>query len=85
VNTLFDLPNSSGRSRQGRFGRDQAQHGVHEQPIVRAEPAFVAFLAWNKGLNPPPFSARRTKVALPECDLESYSRVGGNPLNVNRT
>jgi hypothetical protein len=43
----------------GRSGPDQPQDGIHEQPIVRAVPAFVAFLAWNKWFNPPPFSVRQ--------------------------
>jgi hypothetical protein len=30
-------------------------------------------------------SFRRIKIALLSCDLESHSRVRGNPLNVHRT
>jgi hypothetical protein len=33
----------------------------------------------------PSVNSRRIKIALPSCDLESRSRVSGNPLNVNRT
>jgi hypothetical protein len=33
----------------------------------------------------PSVSARRIKIALPSCDLESHSRVGGNPFNVHTT
>jgi hypothetical protein len=42
-----------------RAGADQPQHGINEQPIVRAVPTLVAFLAWNKWFNPPPFSVRQ--------------------------
>jgi hypothetical protein len=59
VNTLFHLPNSSSKSRQGAPARTSHKHGIREQPIAGAVPAFVAFPAWNKWLNPRPFSVRQ--------------------------
>jgi hypothetical protein len=51
-------------------------------------PSFVSRLARTK-----PFDAQPLRICqfspnqdrLPSCDLESHSRVGGNPLYVNRT
>ena len=64
------------------------QHSVDKQTIVLAMPALVAFFTRNKMLDPQPLSVRQfppNKIALPSCDLESHSRVSGNPLYVNRT
>ena len=35
------------------------QHSVDKQTIVLAMPALVAFLTWNKMLNPPPLPVRQ--------------------------
>jgi hypothetical protein len=48
----------------------------------------VTFLTRNKRLDAPPLRIRKcspNQDRLLSFDLESHSRVGGNPLYVNRT
>ncbi len=61
----------------------QPQHSVHEQTIVLAVPSPVPFFTRNKRFDALPLRARQCPANqdhLPSCDLESHSRVAGNPL-----
>jgi hypothetical protein len=65
-----------------RSGAGHPKHSIHKQTIVLAVPPFVSFLAGNKRFDSPPVRVAkcpRIKIALLSCDLESHSRVGGNP------
>jgi len=63
-------------------GTDQPQYSIDEQTIVLAVSPLIAVFAWNKWFNAPPLPVRQlppNQDRLPSCDLESHSRVGGNP------
>src|SRR5437588_10025740 len=86
--TLFQLPNSGGRSRQGAPARAIHSTASTNKPIVVAVPPFVSLLTRNKPFDALPLRVRQflpNQGRLPSCDLESHSRVKGNPLYVNRT
>ena len=64
------------------------QHRIDKQTIVVAVPPFVSLLTRNKPFDALPLRVRQfspNQGRLPSCDLESHSRVKGNPLYVNRT
>src|ERR1700756_2573066 len=71
-----------------RSGASHPKHSIHKQTIVLAVPPFVSFLAGNKRFDAPPVRIRKCPPNQDRplsCDLESHSRVEGNPLYVNRT
>jgi predicted acylesterase/phospholipase RssA len=58
------------------------------QTIVFAVSALVTRFAWNERFDVPSLRVRQfspNQDRPPSCDLESHSRVEGNPLNVYRT
>src|SRR5271166_2010961 len=87
-NTLFDLPNSLGRSRHGAPARTNQSTASTNNRLSSPGRPLSPFLTRNKRLNAPPLRVcRRSKPnqdRLLSFDLESHSRVGGNPLYVNR-
>ena len=88
MNTLFHLPNSSGRSRHGapaRTSHNTASTNKRLSAPCRPLSPFLPGISGSIRRHSPSVNARRIKIALPSCDLESHSRVGGNLLNVNRT
>ena len=69
-------------------GASDPENRIDEQTIILAVSSFVSFLTRNKMLDAPPLRARKfspNQDRLLSCDLESHSRVRGNPLYVNRT
>jgi|SRR5215211_549414 len=68
-------------------GASDPENRIDEQPIVLAVPSFVSFFTGNKLLDAPPLRIRKfspNQDRLLSFDLESHSRVRGNPLYVNR-
>jgi hypothetical protein len=66
----------------------QPQHAINEQTIVPAVPTLSPFLleiSDSIRCHCPSVNARRIKIALSSCDLETHSRVGGKPSNVHTT
>ena len=87
-NTLFHLPNSSGKSRHGapaRTSHNTASTNRRLSSPCRPLSPFLPGISGSIRSHCPSVSARRIKIALPSCDLESHSRVGGNPFNVHTT
>jgi len=72
----------------GCAGASDPEHRIDEKAIVLAVPSFVSFFTCNKLLDAPPLRARKfspNQIVLLSFDLESHSRVEGNPLYVNAT
>jgi hypothetical protein len=82
LNTLFQLPNSSGRSRHGapaRTSHSTASTNKRLSAPCRPLSPFLPGISGSIRCHCPSVNARRIKIALPSRDLESHSRVGGNP------
>jgi hypothetical protein len=86
-NTLFQWPNSAGRSRHGAPARTSHSTASTNKrlsspcrPLSPSLPGISGSMRCHCAL----VSARRIKIT-PSCDLESHSRVEGNPPYVNRT
>src|SRR6516165_6969176 len=87
-NSLFQLPNSLGRSRHGAPARtSQSTASTNNRlsspcrPLSPSLPGISSSMRRHCSFE----SDRRIKIALLSCDLGSHLRVGGNPLYVNRT
>jgi hypothetical protein len=81
-NTLFQAPNSSGRSRHGapaRTNHNTASTNKRLSEPCRPLSPFLPGINGSIRCHCPSVNARRIKIALPSCDLESHSRVEGNP------
>src|ERR1700756_3039170 len=87
-NTLFQLPNSWGRSRHGAPARAiQSTASTNQRLSSPCRPLSPSLPGIRGSMRRQcaSVSARRIKIALLSCDLESHSRLRGNPLYVNRT
>jgi len=88
LNTLFHLPNSSGKSRHGapaRTSHNTASTNRRLSSPCRPLSPFLPGISGSIRCHCSSVSARRIKIAPLSCDLESHSRVSGNPLNVHTT
>src|SRR2546423_4876584 len=86
--TLFQLPNAGGRSRQGAPARAiQSTASTNRRLSSPCRPLSPSLPGTSRSMRShcASVNSRRIKIALPSCDLESHSRVRGNPLYVNRT
>ncbi len=87
LNTLFQLPKSSGKSRHGapaRTSHNTASTNRRLSAPCRPLSPFLPGISGSIRCHCASVSARRIKIALPSCDLESHSRVRGNPLMSTR-
>jgi hypothetical protein len=89
LNTLFQLPNSSGRLRHGAPARTNHKTASTNRRLsapCRPLSPCLPGISGSIRCHCPSVSARGIKIALPSCDLESHSRVRGNtPSNVHTT
>ena len=80
--TLFQLPNAGGRSRQGApAGAIQSTASTNRRLSSPCRPLSPSLPGTSRSMRSHCASAnsRQIKIALLSCDLESHSRVGGNP------
>ena len=86
-NTLFQAPNSKGRSRHGdpvrAIQRTASMNKRLSLPLLPRSPLLPGMRSSIRS-HCRSVSARRIKIASFVCDLESHSQLRGNPLNVNR-
>src|SRR5437588_3270924 len=80
--TLFQLPNSAGRSRHGAPARAiQSTASTNSRLSSPCRPGSPVLPETRCSMRShcASVSSRRIKIALLSCDLESHSRVSGNP------
>jgi hypothetical protein len=86
-NTLFQRPNSFGRSRHGAPARaNHSTASTNRRLSSPCRPLSPSLPGTSRSMrcHCASVSSRRIKIALLSCDLESHSRVRGNPPYVNR-
>ena len=87
-NTLFQWPNSLGRSRHGAPARANQSTASTNRRLSRPDRPLSPFLpgtSRSMRRHCASVSSRRIKIAPLSCDLESHLHVRGNPPYVNRT